>query len=95
MKNFGANRVFKIACGANGADYHWTEVLMAKRAGSMNGLSLHYYTLHAAQERARAPPRSSTRRIGSARCEARCAWRSWSPSTPQIMDKYDPEKRSA
>jgi alpha-N-arabinofuranosidase len=34
-----------IASGANSADYHWTEVLMGKSRRSMDGVSLHYYTL--------------------------------------------------
>jgi alpha-N-arabinofuranosidase len=43
VRNFGTNRVFKIACGPNGADYHWTEVLMREVGRRMNGLALHYY----------------------------------------------------
>lgn len=43
VRNFGENRVFKIACGPNRADYHWTEVLMEQCARRMNGLALHYY----------------------------------------------------
>lgn len=43
VRNFGTNRVFKIACGPNGADYRWTEVLMRQVGRRMNGLALHYY----------------------------------------------------
>jgi len=43
VRNFGENRVFKIACGPNREDYHWTEVLMQEAAKRMNGLALHYY----------------------------------------------------
>ena len=39
------NRIYRIACGANSFDYNWTDVLMKKAAGRMNGLSLHYYTV--------------------------------------------------
>jgi len=42
-RNFGDNRVFKIACGPNGGDYRWTEVLMREVGRGMNGLALHYY----------------------------------------------------
>ncbi|MNO25529.1 Intracellular exo-alpha-L-arabinofuranosidase 2 [compost metagenome] len=45
VRNYGDNNVYKIACGANTDDYHWTEVMMREAAGLMNGLSLHYYTL--------------------------------------------------
>ncbi len=43
VRNFGGNLVFKIACGPNGGDYHWTEVLMRQAGRSIDGLSLHYY----------------------------------------------------
>ena len=42
VRDFGEH-VYKIACGPNGADYHWTEVLMREAAPYMDGLSLHYY----------------------------------------------------
>jgi len=43
VRNFGDSRIFKIACGPNGADYKWTEVLMREVGPRMNGLALHYY----------------------------------------------------
>lgn len=43
VRNFGDNRIFKIACGPNGGDYKWTEVLMREVGRRMNGLALHYY----------------------------------------------------
>lgn len=45
VKNYGENRVYRIACGANGGDFNWTEVLMQQVGTRMNGLSLHYYTI--------------------------------------------------
>ncbi|WP_298652672.1 alpha-N-arabinofuranosidase [uncultured Proteiniphilum sp.] len=44
-RNYGDNHLYKIACGANVDDYNWTETLMRKAGGHMNGLSLHYYTV--------------------------------------------------
>ena len=44
-RNYGENRLYKIAGGANIADYHWTEVLMREAHWLMDGLSLHYYTV--------------------------------------------------
>ena len=43
-RNYGDNRVYKIASGANGGDYNWTETVMSRPDG-MHGLSLHYYTV--------------------------------------------------
>jgi alpha-N-arabinofuranosidase len=45
VRNYGDNRVERIACGASDEDYRWTEVLMAKAASNMSDLSLHYYTV--------------------------------------------------
>lgn len=45
-RNYGDNRLLKIAGGANSSDYNWTEVLMKNvGAGQMWGLSLHHYTV--------------------------------------------------
>lgn len=44
-KNYGNNRLYKIACGPNVDDYHWTETLMQEGRGMFQGLSLHYYTV--------------------------------------------------
>ena len=41
----GSGHIQRIACGANGEDYTWTDVLMRKVGGQMDGLSLHYYTV--------------------------------------------------
>jgi len=45
VRNYSGNRIYKIACGSNGEDYEWTEVLMKRAGWYMNGLSLHYYTV--------------------------------------------------
>ncbi|HEX3358919.1 MAG TPA: hypothetical protein VHS31_18215, partial [Tepidisphaeraceae bacterium] len=45
VKNFSGNTVQKFACGSNGEDLNWTDVLMSHAARQMNGISLHYYTL--------------------------------------------------
>ena len=46
IRNFGDNQIYKIACGANVDDYHWTEKIMAHIPLWMfNGISLHYYTI--------------------------------------------------
>ncbi|MDQ1914924.1 alpha-N-arabinofuranosidase [Paenibacillus sp. GD4] len=45
VRNYGDNKIFKIACGAPNDRYEWTEVLMKNAASYMDGLSLHYYTI--------------------------------------------------
>ncbi|MGA2139047.1 MAG: alpha-N-arabinofuranosidase, partial [Verrucomicrobiia bacterium] len=45
VKNYPGNRIERFACGPNGPDYNWTDVLLCLAGRQMNGLSLHYYTL--------------------------------------------------
>ena len=44
-RNYGDNRLYKIASGASDYDYNWTEVLMKQIGHRMHGVSLHYYTV--------------------------------------------------
>ena len=43
VRSFGNNHVFKIACGPNGGDGKWTDVMMREASHQMSGLALHYY----------------------------------------------------
>ena len=50
VRNYNPERpIYKIACGANASDYHWTDKVLETTFdhgnGFMNGLSLHYYTV--------------------------------------------------
>ena len=46
-KNYGENRLFKVAVGPSGDDYEWTETIMknGNPGRSFQGLSLHHYTV--------------------------------------------------
>lgn len=93
VKNYDSNQIFRIACGANGADYHWTEVLMQDVGRRMNGLSMHYYTL----------PSGNWSKKGSATDFNEGDWFSTLRRAEDmetlidrhstIMDKADPQKR--
>lgn len=45
VRDYGENKVFRIACGPNADDYAWTEEVMKIAGRFMDGLSLHYYTV--------------------------------------------------
>ena len=93
VKNYPGNRIQRIACGANSADYNWTDVMMKKAGKQMQGLSVHYYTLTTKNW----PPR------GVATGFAENEWFAVLKNTlfmdemvtkhGEIMDKYDPEKK--
>ncbi|MEJ5238429.1 MAG: alpha-N-arabinofuranosidase [Limisphaera sp.] len=93
VKNYSGNRIYRIACGPNGGDYRWTEVLMQRVGRRMDGLSLHHYTI----------PTGNWGRKGSATQFGEDQYhgalrRALEMDTlirrhSEIMDRYDPEKR--
>lgn len=45
-RNFSGNELFKVACGPNADDYHWTDKLMEiVKDWHAKAISLHYYTV--------------------------------------------------
>lgn len=52
-RNYGDNKLYRIAGGANVDDYNWTEVLMREAGRFMDGLSLHSYTIPGSWEEKR------------------------------------------
>ncbi|MDF2834806.1 MAG: alpha-N-arabinofuranosidase [Paenibacillus sp.] len=92
VRQYGDNRLYKIAGGANIADYRWTEVLMRKAGHLMDGLSLHYYTIPGSWEEKK--PALGFDEQDWAETMAK-AWYMDELITRHstIMDQYDPAKR--
>jgi len=92
-RNYGDNRLFRIACGPNSADYNWTEVIMKNIGRQIQGISLHYYTI----------PSGNWGKKGSATQFDESEYFNTISNTltmdelirkhSTIMDKYDPQKR--
>ena len=95
VRDLGTNHVFKIACGANADDYHWTDVLTREALCRMDGLSLHFY----------AVPGQDWQHKGSATEFGEDRWfdvlrrcldmDELVRRHSTIMDRYDPAKRVA
>ena len=45
VRQYGDTKPYRVACGADGADYEWTDKIMHHAANHMDSLSLHYYTM--------------------------------------------------
>ena len=45
VRNYGDNKLYKIACGAHDDDYDWTRTVMEIAGRYMDAISLHYYTV--------------------------------------------------
>ncbi|WP_375194208.1 alpha-N-arabinofuranosidase [Sphingobium sp.] len=86
-------KTVKIASGANGDDYNWTEVMMREAGKHLDALSLHYYTLPQGGWPPKADPVNFDE-TGWADTLA-ATWRMDELITghSKVMDKYDPEKR--
>ncbi len=92
-RNYGENKLYRIACGPSGDDYNWTDVLMQRAGNFMDALTLHYYTICGDEwNDKRAATGFNTEEYyrilnHSARMEELVTRHS------KIMDKYDPNKR--
>ncbi|MHA6483576.1 alpha-N-arabinofuranosidase [Paenibacillus sp. strain BS8-2] len=92
VRNYGDNKIHRIACGPNDDNYEWTEVLMREAHRHLDSISLHYYTV---------PGVWADK--GSATGFAEADWFVTLKKTLRmdelitrhsaIMDRYDPEKR--
>jgi alpha-L-arabinofuranosidase len=93
VRNYGGNKIYKIACGASEFDYNWTEVLMREAGRYMDGLSLHYYTLPTGnwKDKGSATEFDATDWFETLRRTLRMEELLEKHSA--IMDKYDPAKR--
>jgi alpha-N-arabinofuranosidase len=94
-RNYGENKLFKIAGGANSWDYNWTEVLMKNiPLRMMDGISLHYYTVpHTWQNKGSATDFDEDDYFITLKKAADMDKLIRRHTT--IMDKYDPNKRVA
>jgi len=94
VRDFGDNKMYRIAGGANRGNYTWTEVMMREAKRFMQGLSVHYYTSN-------RHPKLGLQ--GSAThfkedewmffLKAACAIDELMKSHSEIMDDFDPEKQ--
>jgi len=92
-RNYGNNRLMKVAGGAGGEDYNWTETLMRDVPHNMMwGISLHYYTTDWNNK-------GSATKFGEKEyfeTLERCLRVETAIDRHiNVMDKYDPEKRVA
>jgi alpha-L-arabinofuranosidase len=92
VRNYGGNKIYKIAGGANSDDYNWTEVLMKNAHRMMDGLSIHYYTVPGDwTDKGAAVDFAEDEWFITMKKAYRMDELITKHST--IMDKYDPQKR--
>ncbi len=88
------SKLFRIASGANGADYHWTEVLMRDIPHNMlDGVALHHYSVISWSNKGSATDFSESQYFATMKMGLMMEELVTRHST--IMDKYDPAKKIA
>jgi alpha-N-arabinofuranosidase len=91
-RNYGNNRLFKIAGGPNSDDYHWMEVLMKNIPRYlMNGVSVHYYTVPGTWEK-KGPATGFTEAEYFSTIRKTMYMEELVTRHAAIMDQYDPQK---
>jgi alpha-N-arabinofuranosidase len=93
LRNFGDNKLFRIACGPSGGDTVWCEVLMREAGRQMDGLSVHYYSRFAPPQRHTATAFDEAGWMGILKLALRTE--EIITAHAAIMDRYDPGKRVA
>jgi alpha-N-arabinofuranosidase len=94
MNNYGNTNVFRIASGASGGDYNWTEVLMKNVPASLlEGVALHHYAVTNWSNKGPAVEFDEAQYFDTMR-EA-LKMEEFITKHAGVMDKYDPAKKVA
>lgn len=92
--NNGNNKVYRIASGANDADYNWTEVLMRDIPQNMlDAVALHHYSI--INWGKKGPSTAFTEEDYFSIMQSALLMNELVEKHSAIMDKYDPRKRVA
>jgi alpha-N-arabinofuranosidase len=89
-----SDKIFRVASGANVADYHWTETLMKNIPKNlMEGIALHHYSF--VEWDTKGPATGFTEEQYFKTIERALFMDTLVANHSAIMDKYDPQKRIA
>lgn len=91
-RNYGDNKLYKIACGPNVDDYNWTEGVMKVASNFMDGISLHYYT-HPGGWEHKGPATGFDDKMWYKSLKKTLKMEELIDKHIEIMDRYDKEKR--
>ena len=93
VKNYTPDRIYRIACGANGGNTEWTDVMMDRAARNMDGLSVHYYTLATGNWRDKGPATGFDEGLYHDTLVNALRMNDILTDHERVMDNYDPDQR--
>lgn len=92
VRQYGNKKIYKVAGGANVADYNWTDTLMKNAHWLMDGLSLHYY-VHPKGWDEKGSALEFDAEEWKVTCEKAAYMDELLTRHSAIMDQYDPQQR--
>ena len=93
LRNYGENKLYKIACGPNVDDYTWTDTVMEIAGRYMDAITLHYYTLPNDDWDHKGSALAFNREVYYRTLRKALRMEELLQKHIQIMDRRDPEKR--
>ncbi|MGG3505497.1 alpha-N-arabinofuranosidase [Paenibacillus lautus] len=93
VRNYGDNKIYKIACGPNVDDYRWMETVMREAHPFMDAISLHYYTIPGEFWTGKGPATGFSEQEWFTTMKKALHMDELITRHSAIMDQYDPNKR--
>ncbi|MBD2845986.1 alpha-N-arabinofuranosidase [Paenibacillus sp. IB182496] len=93
VRQYGDNKITKIACGPGGADYRWTETVMREAHAKMDAFTLHHYTVPGPSWQDKGEAIGFTEQEWFTTMERALQMDELITRHSAIMDQYDPERR--
>lgn len=93
LRNYGDNKLYKIACGPNTDDYNWTDTIMKIAGQHMDALTLHYYTIPTGDWEHKGSALGFSREEYYSTLRRALYMQELLDRHIQIMDQHDPKKR--
>ncbi|SEK35269.1 alpha-N-arabinofuranosidase [Paenibacillus sp. cl141a] len=93
VRNYGENKIYKIACGPNVDDYRWMEIVMREAHPYMDAISLHYYTVPGEFWTGKGPATGFSEQEWFTTMKKALHMDELITRHSAIMDQYDPNKR--
>ena len=95
VRNYLGNEIIKVACGPNGGDLNWIDVVMQKAVWQMNAISVHYYVRGTGDWTNKGSATQFDEKEWFALMKNTLGIDDVIAKNIEIMDKYDPNKRVA
>ncbi|MDD6051714.1 MAG: alpha-L-arabinofuranosidase C-terminal domain-containing protein [Clostridiales bacterium] len=92
-RNYGTNKLYRIACGPNAGDWAWTETLMKNAAAFCDAITLHYYTVPTGEWEDKGSATEFDSEMYYATLRGTTRMEKLLEGHLAIMDKYDPKHK--